>query len=60
MASPFAERHTVGLTKTDGSAVLTEVYVFGSRAPDGRFRRIEEVTMLLSGDETDRGLGSAR
>jgi hypothetical protein len=56
----YAERHTVELTKTDGSPVLTEVYLFGERAPDGRFKRIEEVTMLLSGTEKDRYLGSAR
>jgi hypothetical protein len=56
----YAERHTVELTKTDGSPVVTEVYVFGERAEDGRFDRIEEVTMLLAGSEVDRGLGSAR
>ena len=58
--SLYAERHTVELTKTDGSPVTSEVYLFGERAPDGRFSRIEEVTMLISGSEEDRGLGSSR
>jgi hypothetical protein len=56
----YAERHTIELTKTDGSRVRTEVYVFGEHAPDGRFRRIEEPTLLLSGTEQDRHLGRAR
>jgi hypothetical protein len=56
----YAERHTVELTKTDGSRVRTEVYVFGEHAPDGRFRRIDETTLLLSGTEEDRELGRAR
>jgi hypothetical protein len=56
----YAERHTVELTKTDGSRVRTEVYVFGEHAPDGRFRRIEETTLLLSGTKKDRDIGRAR
>jgi hypothetical protein len=56
----YAERHTVELTKTDGSLVRTEVYVFGEHASDGRFRRIEETTLLLSGTEEDRDIGRAR
>ncbi|WP_328540427.1 nuclear transport factor 2 family protein [Streptomyces sp. NBC_00344] len=56
----YADRHTVNITKTDGSAVCMEVYVFGELAPDGRFRRIEETTLMLSGAEGDRGMGSAR
>jgi hypothetical protein len=55
----YAERHTIELAMTDGSAVETEVYVFGERAPDGRFTRIEETTLMLSGSEADRDLGSA-
>lgn len=56
----YTDRHTVEITKTDGSTVRTEVYVFGEFAPDGRFRRIEETTLMLHGSEADRNLGSAR
>jgi hypothetical protein len=56
----YAERHTVEVTKKDGSKVVQEVYVFGEFAPDGRFLRIEEVTLMLAGAEEDRSLGSAR
>ncbi|MFD5737802.1 nuclear transport factor 2 family protein [Streptomyces sioyaensis] len=56
----YADRHTVHVTKNDGSAVRTEVYVFGEFAADGRFRRIEETTLMLEGSDADRDLGSAR
>ncbi|WP_441246653.1 nuclear transport factor 2 family protein [Kitasatospora sp. McL0602] len=56
----YADRHTVEVTKLDGAQVRMEVYLFGEFAPDGRFRRIEETTLLLSGAEADRELGSAR
>ncbi|MFF1796974.1 nuclear transport factor 2 family protein [Kitasatospora sp. NPDC058263] len=56
----YADRHVVDVTKTDGSTVRMEVYVFAEFAPDGRFRRLEETTLMLRGDEEDRDLGSAR
>jgi SnoaL-like domain len=56
----YADRHTVTIAKKDGSSVQTEVYLFGDFAPDGRFRRIEETTLMLAGEESDRTLGSAR
>ncbi|MFD8706558.1 nuclear transport factor 2 family protein [Kitasatospora sp. NPDC059648] len=56
----YADRHTMTLTKTDGSTVRVEVYLFGEFAPDGRFRRIEETTLILEGAEHDRNIGSAR
>ncbi|MFD5464846.1 nuclear transport factor 2 family protein [Kitasatospora sp. NPDC127059] len=56
----YADRHTMTVTKTDGSTVRMEVYLFAEFAPDGRFRRIEETTLLLEGGEHDRDLGSAR
>jgi len=56
----YADRHTVHVTKKDGSAVRTEVYLFGDFAPDGRFRRVEEVTLMIEGNDADRDLGSAR
>jgi hypothetical protein len=56
----YADRHVVEVTKRDGSSVEMEVYVFGEFAADGRFRRIEETTLMLQGGEADRSLGSAR
>ncbi|OAR27144.1 hypothetical protein A8W25_02415 [Streptomyces sp. ERV7] len=56
----YADRHTVDITKADGATVSMEVYVFADLAPDGRFRRIEETTLMLQGGEGDRDLGSAR
>ncbi|MGW2253330.1 nuclear transport factor 2 family protein [Kitasatospora sp. NPDC001660] len=55
-----ADRHTVHVVKTDGTEVSMEVYLFGEFGPCGRFKRIEETTLLLKGAETDRDLGSAR
>ncbi len=56
----YADRHTVHVTKKDGSAVSMEVYLFGEFASDGRFSRIEETTLLLQGADADRTMGSAR
>ncbi|MFI5645464.1 nuclear transport factor 2 family protein [Kitasatospora sp. NPDC051705] len=56
----YADRHTMTITKTDGSTVRIEVYLFAEYAPDGRFRRIEETTLMLEGADHDRNLGSAR
>lgn len=56
----YADRHIVDVRKTDGSTASMEVYVFAELAPDGRFRRIEETTLLLDGSDADRSLGSAR
>ncbi|MCX5384460.1 nuclear transport factor 2 family protein [Streptomyces sp. NBC_00083] len=56
----YADRHTCHVTKKDGSSVTMEVYVFADFSADGRFRRIEETTLMLRGSEADRDLGSAR
>ncbi|AYV25224.1 SnoaL-like domain protein [Streptomyces sp. ADI95-16] len=56
----YADRHTCHIVKKDGTAVSMEVYVFADMAPDGRFRRIEETTLMLKGSDADRTLGSAR
>ncbi|MFJ3231525.1 nuclear transport factor 2 family protein [Streptomyces sp. NPDC086787] len=56
----YADRHTCHMTKKDGSTVTMEVYVFADLAPDGRFNRIEETTLLIKGSDADRDLGSAR
>ncbi|MFG3117096.1 nuclear transport factor 2 family protein [Streptomyces sp. NPDC048197] len=58
--SKYADRHTAHLTKKDGTSVRMEVYVFADLAADGRFRRIEETTLLLQGSSADRTMGSAR
>lgn len=56
----YADRHTMEVVKNDGSTVRMEVYVFAEFAADGRFRRIEETTLMLEGSDADRNLGSAR
>ncbi|MFI1913242.1 nuclear transport factor 2 family protein [Nocardia sp. NPDC020380] len=56
----YADRHTITITKKDGGTVRSEVYLFGHLAEDGRFRAVEEVTLMLEGAEVDRDLGSAR
>ncbi|MFJ9818641.1 nuclear transport factor 2 family protein [Streptomyces sp. NPDC101151] len=56
----YADRHTCHITKTDGTTVVMEVYVFADLTPDGRFHRIEETTLMLHGTDADRDLGSAR
>ncbi|MFJ3234428.1 nuclear transport factor 2 family protein [Streptomyces sp. NPDC086787] len=56
----YADRHTCHITKKDGSTVTMEVYVFADLAPDGRFNRIEETTLMLKGSDADRNIGSAR
>lgn len=56
----YAERHVVHLRKRDGGRLAHEVYVFAELDESGRFRRLEEVTLMLSGDESERGFGSAR
>ncbi|MFJ3922182.1 nuclear transport factor 2 family protein [Streptomyces sp. NPDC090022] len=58
--SKYADRHTAHVTKRDGSTVRMEVYLFGEFAPDGRFSRIEETTLMVEGTDDDRNLGSAR
>ncbi|MFF3460414.1 nuclear transport factor 2 family protein [Streptomyces sp. NPDC002730] len=58
--SKYADRHTVRVTKKDNSTVSMEVYVFAELAPDGRFSRIEETTLMLQGTDADRNIGSAR
>lgn len=58
--SAYADRHTVHVVKTDGSAASVEVYLFAQLAEDGRLHRVQETTLMLAGSEADRGLGSAR
>ncbi|MEU9134284.1 nuclear transport factor 2 family protein [Kitasatospora sp. NPDC048540] len=56
----YADRHTMEADKIDGSTVRMEAYLFAEFAADGRFRRIEETTLMLEGADSDRDLGSAR
>jgi hypothetical protein len=53
----YADRHTVTVTKNDGSAARIEVYLFARLAPDGRFQHVEETTLLISGHSDDANLG---
>lgn len=55
----YADRHVVTVTKRDGSTVVQEVYVFARLDATGRFRVLEEVTMMLAGAEADRDIGGA-
>ncbi|MFD8418051.1 nuclear transport factor 2 family protein [Streptomyces sp. NPDC059466] len=53
----YADRHTVTLTQHNGRLSRTEVYLFAQLAPDGRFHRVEETTLLVTGDSDDGDLG---
>lgn len=56
----YADRHTVTLTQHNGRTSRTEVYLFGEFAPDGRFQRVEETTLLVTGHPDDGNLGSVQ
>ncbi len=56
----YADRHRVHVTKRDGSQVVQEVYLFAELDAEGRFKRIEETTLMLEGAESDRELGSIK
>ncbi|MFD7909622.1 nuclear transport factor 2 family protein [Streptomyces sp. NPDC059752] len=53
----YADRHTVTLLHYDGHTSRTEVYLFAELAPDGRFQRVEETTLLVAGHGDDGNLG---
>ncbi|MGW7327186.1 nuclear transport factor 2 family protein [Streptomyces sp. NPDC054840] len=55
--SRYADRHTVTLVHEDGHTSRTEVYLFAQLASDGRFRRVEETTLLVTGHADDGKLG---
>jgi hypothetical protein len=56
----IADRHEVTVTRRDGSTSRIEVYLFGELAADGRLRRVDEITRVLDGDESDAGLARVR
>ncbi|VVE61256.1 hypothetical protein PCA31118_00515 [Pandoraea captiosa] len=43
----YAERHVIDLLTQQGERFVQEVYMFAERDADGRFRRIEEMTLPL-------------
>jgi hypothetical protein len=47
----YAERHIIDLLLTDGRRLVQEVYLFAALDSDGRFERIEEVSLPLSATE---------
>jgi hypothetical protein len=49
----IADRHEVTLTRQDGATSQVEVYLFGEFAPDGRLRRVDEVSRVIKGDKDD-------
>ena len=56
----YADRHRVDVTKRDGGRVVQEVYLFAECDERGRFLWIEELTLMLEGDDADRGIGSVK
>ncbi|MDF9817029.1 nuclear transport factor 2 family protein [Streptomyces sp. SPB162] len=56
----YADRHSVTVTRDNGRTSVTEVYLFARLSPDGRFQRVEETTLLVSGHDDDRNLGSIK
>lgn len=43
----YTERHVIDLAMRGGEHIVQEVYIFARRDVDGRFNRIEEVTIML-------------
>ncbi|GGV28882.1 hypothetical protein GCM10010495_51320 [Kitasatospora herbaricolor] len=58
--SRYADRHTVTVEQHNGRTSRTEVYLFAELAPDGRFLRVEETTLLVAGHADDRDLAHIR
>ena len=56
----IADRHRVTVTKLDGSTSEIEVYLFGTLDPEGRLRRVDEVTRVVVGQADDAVLARAR
>ncbi len=58
--SRYADRHTVTVTRDTGRVSRTEVYLFARMAPDGRFQRVEETTLLVDGHPDDGNLATVK
>ncbi len=50
----YAERHVIDLLFSDGRRVVQEVYLFAALDSDGRFERIEEVSLPIKADALPR------
>jgi hypothetical protein len=55
-----ADRHEVTVTRRDGTTSRIEVCLFGELAGDGRLRRVDEITRVLSGEADDARLARVR
>lgn len=53
----ITDRHRVHITKSDGSAIQLEVFLFGELAADGRICRMDEVSRVIVGTTSDANLG---
>jgi hypothetical protein len=49
----IADRHRVTVTKRDGTVSRLEVYLFGEISDDGRLRRVDEISRVVSGSDDD-------
>ncbi|GEN11823.1 hypothetical protein SAMN05443572_115185 [Myxococcus fulvus] len=47
----YAERHVIDVVQRDGTRAIQEVSLFAERAPDGRFVRLEEMTLKLEDED---------
>jgi hypothetical protein len=56
----YASRHRVRVTQHSGAVVTQEVYLFAHLDEQGRFERVEELTLMLEGSEADRDIGRVR
>jgi hypothetical protein len=56
----IADRHEVAVTRRDGTASRIEVYLFGELAPDGRLRRVDEISRVIDGDQDDARLAQVQ
>jgi hypothetical protein len=52
----IADRHEVTITRPDGATSRVEVYLFGELAPDGRLRRVDEISRVIGGNKDDARL----
>jgi len=55
-----ADRHTLRGTKADGSEVVGDCYAFTEYGPDGRIRRVTEISRIIAGSDDDQDLAHAR
>jgi hypothetical protein len=56
----IADRHEVTVTRRDGTTSRIEVYLFGELAPDGRLRRVDEISRVIEGGQDDARLAQVQ